>query len=158
MVDPGSGSAVIREYRPADLPLLEEMYATFEPRGGSKGLPPVREEKARRWLAHLGAHAHSLVAFPDCRETRVAGHVILAARGEADAELALFVHQDFRNRGVGSALTRAAIRASRALGYKRLWLTVSPDNRPAIGVYQKCGFIMIPGRCFPDHEMELRLE
>jgi ribosomal protein S18 acetylase RimI-like enzyme len=145
---------VIREFRPEDLPRLAEMYRTFEPRGAAKGLPPVRDEKASRWLGHVSAKASALVALVG---ERVAGHVILAEGEARDAEMALFVHQDFRNRGLGAALTRAALEYARAQGYSRLWLTVSPDNRAALRVYQKCGFRMIPQRSSPDHEMEFWL-
>ncbi len=145
--------AVIRELEPGDLPALAEMYRTFEPRGRAKGLPPVREEKASRWLEHLASTAGGLMAVEG---GRIAGHVILAEqRGEA--EVALFVHQDFRNRGLGGELIRAAVDLARRRGYSRLWLTVSPDNPAALRVYARCGFRAIPEKWFPDHEMELWL-
>jgi ribosomal protein S18 acetylase RimI-like enzyme len=152
-------AVTIREYRPEDLPKLLAMYGTFEPRGAARGLPPVREEKTQRWLRHLGARASSLIAVEldgEGRE-RVAGHVILAEGDDNDAELALFVHQDYRRRGLGTDLTRAAIEHARRQGRARLWLTVAPENAAAIQVYRKAGFHMQPGKWFPDHEMELWL-
>lgn len=148
----------IREYRPDDRPKLEAMYATFEPRGEAKGLPPVRDEKARRWLSHLGEHAWGLVAFSDSAESGIVGHAILAPYPGGEAELALFVHQDFRNRGIGQALARAAVDALRSRGGRRVWLTVSPSNRAAVRLYERCGFRFVPGRQPRDYEMELRLE
>jgi GNAT superfamily N-acetyltransferase len=153
-----SGVIRIREYRAADRPKLESMYGTFEPRGAAEGLPPVRTEKAFRWLVHLGEHTHSLVAFSDSAETQIAGHVILAPGVDGEVELALFVHQDFRGRGVGLALARAAVEAARRRGYRRIWLTVSPGNKPALRVYENCGFRVTPGRSSRDGEMELRLD
>jgi len=153
MQAPGS-EAVIREFRPEDLPKLAEMYRTFEPRGAAKGLPPVRDDKASRWLDYLSSKAGGLVALVG---ERMAGHVILAEGEGREAEMALFVHQDFRNQGLGAALTRAAQEHARARGYTRLWLTVSPDNPAAVRVYRKCGFRIIPEKWFPDHEMEFWL-
>ena len=159
----GCGAVQIREYRPADRQKLESMYATFEPRGQAKGLPPVRDEKARRWLESLGEHAWSLIAFPGPGESEIVGHAILAPApcGGApcgEAELALFVHQDFRNRGIGQALARAAVATAHRRGVRRVWLAVSPSNRAAVRVYEKCGFRFVPGRQSGDCDMELRLE
>ncbi len=89
---------------------------------------------------------------------RISGHAVLAESARGVAELALFVHQDFRGRGVGTALVEAAVAGARQHGFRRLWLTVSTENRPALRVYEKCGFRVIPGGSSTDHEMELRLE
>ncbi len=134
------------------------MYATFEPKGAAKGLPPVRDEKVRRWLGHLHEHTHSLLVFSDCAEEQVAGHAILAPDGSDRAELALFVHQDFRGHGVGFSLAQAAVQTARHLGLCRVWLTVSPDNKAALRVYEKCGFCATRGSGPHDQEMELRLD
>jgi RimJ/RimL family protein N-acetyltransferase len=150
-----SSGASIRDYRPQDFEALMAMYRTFEPRGAARGLPPLREEKAERWLTHLGARAKNLVAMGS-RGT-AAGHVVLAEGDNNDAELALFVHQDYRGQGLGTRLAEAAVALARKFGYTRLWLSVAPDNLAAIRVYEKAGFHMIQAKWFPDHEMELWL-
>jgi GNAT superfamily N-acetyltransferase len=51
------------------------------------------------------------------------------------------VHDDFRQRGIGTALLAAVVEvADRWLGLKRLQLTVYADNEPAIRLYRKFGF------------------
>lgn len=148
---------LIRQYTPEDRKALDEMYRRFEPRGAGKGLPPIRQEKTERWLNHIGANAQNLIALSTTEPGRVAGHAILAEGDDRDVELALFVHQDYRERGIGTMLIRASIEAARQKGYKRLWATCSPDNSAIIHMCRKCGFRFLPGKWFPDHELELWL-
>lgn len=49
----------------------------------------------------------------------------------------MFVREEFRNRGVGSALLAAAVRIADERGYVRLVL--SPSER-AVPFYQRAGF------------------
>ncbi len=56
------------------------------------------------------------------------------------------VHDDFQNRGVGSALMAAMIElADNWLGLRRIELEVYADNAAAIHLYEKFGFV-IEGR------------
>lgn len=128
--------------RVADLPALETMYSTFEPLGFAKGLPPPPGEKTSRWLAYLVEHSKSLVAEID---GSIAGHVIVADSGEGEAEVAVFVHQKHRRRGLGQALTAAAVDDARRRGFRRLWATASPGNEAAIRMVRACGFRVVSG-------------
>lgn len=147
----GAPTFDIRSYQPDDAPALEAMYQDFEPRGSAMGLPPIREERTHDWLDHLGASARSLIALSG---GRIAGHAILADSREDEAELAVFVHQDYRGVGLGTALSQAAVEQARKLGYRRLWAAGSADNVPAIRMVMKCGFRR---RMTPGDEMELDL-
>jgi GNAT superfamily N-acetyltransferase len=154
---PSPGAPFIRQYRREDRPKLEAMYRGFEPKGAAEGLPPVRDEKIQRWLDYLDGQAHSLVAFAGESEERISGHVILAGGEDGDLELALFVHQDFRGQGLGLALAQAAVREARRLGARRIWLTVTTENRAALRIYERCGFRALPGKWLMELEMELLL-
>ncbi len=53
------------------------------------------------------------------------------------------VHDDFQNRGVGSALMAAMIElADNWLGLRRIELEVYADNAAAIHLYEKFGFVI----------------
>lgn len=55
--------------------------------------------------------------------------------------LGMFVHESARCRGAGRALLQAALAAARARpGVFLLTLTVTEGNRPAIALYEACGF------------------
>ncbi|MCW5977970.1 MAG: GNAT family N-acetyltransferase [Bryobacteraceae bacterium] len=141
----------VRAYEAGDAPGLFSMYQGFEPRGSAMGLPPMRAERTHDWLEHLGSSAHNLIALVN---DRIIGHAILAKSDTDVAELAVFVRQEYRRRGVGTALSRAAAAQARTLGYRRLWAAGSADNAPAIRMVMKCGFHRASGAA---GEMELDL-
>jgi ribosomal protein S18 acetylase RimI-like enzyme len=55
--------------------------------------------------------------------------------------VALTVLEAYRRKGIGEALLRALLRgAAEAGSLREVWLSVRPDNAPALGLYEKCGF------------------
>lgn len=58
------------------------------------------------------------------------------------ANIALSVHDDYVDRGIGTALMQAMVEcADRHLGLRRLELTVYADNARAIALYRKFDFV-----------------
>jgi diaminopimelate decarboxylase len=98
----------------------------------------ARRRFRRSWT---GKHAHLLAL----RGSRVVGHLTIQrdddpATGHV-ATLAIAVAPDERRRGVGSALMAAAVGWARAVGVDKLMLSVYPDNRAAIALYRRFGFV-----------------
>jgi ribosomal protein S18 acetylase RimI-like enzyme len=58
--------------------------------------------------------------------------------------VALTVTADYRGQGLGEALLRALLRAASQSGPRQVWLSVRPDNLPAIRLYEKLGFVSEP--------------
>jgi len=52
----------------------------------------------------------------------------------------IFVTEPFRRQGVGLAMMHYLLSLSRRLAMRITVLEVSPDNQPAIALYQRCGF------------------
>ena len=147
---------MVRRYDPADRAALEAMYMDFEPKRAAQGLPPDSPERLRAWLDRVLARGIHLVVEVG---GRVRGHVMLIPMEGATTELANFLHQSIRNRGIGTALNRLAAEIAREAGYRRLWLSVEPSNRPAIRSYQNAGFRQLPGSLWaPEIDMALDLE
>lgn len=57
------------------------------------------------------------------------------------AELGVSIEKDFWHLGIGSALTKASIECATKAGFRQLELEVVGDNRNAIALYQKMGFV-----------------
>lgn len=57
------------------------------------------------------------------------------------ASLGMSVDEDWRGRGLGSALLAEAFRWARWAGIEKLALTVYPHNQRAINLYKKFGFV-----------------
>ncbi|MEJ2723910.1 MAG: GNAT family N-acetyltransferase [Deltaproteobacteria bacterium] len=121
-----------------DLSCLMGMYHRFSPKPASQGLPPADLETCQRWLSDLIQIGENLLAW---HEQDVVGHAVLIpdVRGTS-GEYVIFVHQDYRNRGIGTALTQAILDKARDLGFQSVWLTVAITNFIAIKLYVKLGF------------------
>lgn len=71
-------------------------------------------------------------------------------RGRDDASslgvVALTVLEAYRRKGIGEALMRALLRGAAGNDLSQVWLSVRPDNTPAIRLYDKLGFVPATGR------------
>jgi ribosomal protein S18 acetylase RimI-like enzyme len=63
----------------------------------------------------------------------------LASVDDETPQLGIALLPEFQRKGYGRALMQAALEAARKAGYKRVSLTVHPQN-PAIRLYESCGF------------------
>jgi diamine N-acetyltransferase len=151
LVDKEGHPFVVRRLTAADRPALEAMYLSFEPKRGAQGLPP---EPARlpSWLDHVLRDGHH---FGVDVHRQLLGHVMLLPIGEGRVELANFLHQSIRNRGIGTHINSIALDQARAEGFTSVWLCVEPFNRAAVRSYEKAGFRRLPGSLWqPEIEME----
>jgi RimJ/RimL family protein N-acetyltransferase len=145
------------QIRPAahdDADAILRMYDEFEPKESAHGLPPLNPERRRSLVCRILEHSLSIIA-----ETggAVVGHgVLIDIEPGTCAELALVIHQDYQNRGMGSSMVPLLVSIARSCGYARIWLTVEPGNRKMIRVCQKCGFQFV-GPADSELEMELLL-
>lgn len=109
------------------------MYETFEPRPASLGLPP--RVHLDEWLDRI-ASSPNFLAYSD---DKLVGHAILCPDGKT-AEVAVFVHQDYRNRGIGRRLIESAISEARKKGMQSLWGMTELDNVPMLRLAKAVGF------------------
>jgi ribosomal protein S18 acetylase RimI-like enzyme len=117
----------------------------------------IREE-IESWMAHLDYG--SLLPVVAIAEDRVTGKPRIAAlatlgfqSGESRkhrAEFDVIVHDDYQDRGLGTALTRHMLDVAREKGLKKVFLKTNTDNERAIHVYEKLGF-KIEGRLIMEH-------
>jgi L-amino acid N-acyltransferase YncA len=128
----------IRPLEEEDRPALQRMYESFEPKRVAQGLPPAHPHQIARWLdGVLAGGSHLLVLAED---GEVLGHGMLLPYAPGAAELANFLHQSIRDRGIGTTLNRALLDLARVQRLSSVWLSVEPSNRRAIRSYEKVGF------------------
>jgi GNAT superfamily N-acetyltransferase len=114
------------------------MYHRFSPKPASQGLPPADLENCKRWLNDLIRIGENILAWD---EQEVIAHAALIPDVQGGSgEYVIFVHQDYRNRGIGTALTQAILDEARTLGFQSVWLTVAVTNAIAVRLYVKLGF------------------
>ncbi len=145
----------VRPYQARDRHALEQFYAEFEPKRSAQGLPPGDAESISRWLANATSRGIHMITELG---TTIVGHVMLMPiEDRPDAvELASFLHQAVRNRGLGTMLNRMGLELARRACHRYVWLSVEPSNRGAIRSYEKAGFRRIPGSLWA-HEMEMEV-
>ncbi len=121
-----------------DLSSLLAMYSTFSPRPASQGLPPQDVEICADWVKGLLATGVNLIA---CKGKVVIGHAALLPDKKGEhAEFVIFVHQSFRNLGIGTQLGRVCLERAKQTGYLSVWLTVALSNFIAIKLYKNLCF------------------
>lgn len=137
---------LVRAYLPEDRDHLQRFYEAFEPKRRAQGLPPHTPDRIATWLSDvLDAGLHFIVYLGD----DVVGHALVVETGRPGVgEYAIFLREDIRGRGLGTALNRLIVDESKAARMKGLWLTVEPHNRAAIRSYEKAGFHFVPGTIF----------
>src|SRR5215469_4531562 len=128
----------IRPLTLTDREILRVMYRTFEPLGGAQGLPPRVEEARQAWIDRVLQQKFNIGAFSASGD--LAGHSFLALSDAGDAELAIFVHQQSRQRGVGMALLKAVVKSAEQLGLRRIRAETRYDNIAKLHLLKRCGF------------------
>jgi L-amino acid N-acyltransferase YncA len=123
----------LRRATSADRSALMAMYDDFEPKGACMGLPPRREPQ--RWLDELAPYPNFVVMDGE----RIVAHAALCPEGET-GEVAVFVHQDYRTRGLGKKLLCELIAEARVIGLKRVWGMTEWDNVPMLRLAHSLGF------------------
>ena len=114
------------------------MYNVFLPKPASQGLPPPEPETCRRWVSSLLEIAVNHLAW---QENKVVGHAALIKDPMGPSgEFVIFVHQDHRNLGIGTELTRLTMERAKNMEWKSVWLTVAVTNFIAVKLYRKLGF------------------
>jgi RimJ/RimL family protein N-acetyltransferase len=76
-------------------------------------------------------------------EGKVVGGASIHPKSDKHAHIAsygVFIHKDYRNLGLGTALTKELIEIAKKMELEILQLSVYSTNKRAINVYQKCGF------------------
>lgn len=111
------------------------MAAVAAERDGIATEPPVDiDERAALFARSAGG---SVVAVTG---GQIIGMLHVEGSRHGFGELGMLVRRDWRGRGVGSALMRAAIDWARGHGLHKLCLEVFAHNAAAIAAYRKAGY------------------
>ena len=130
----------IRQYRPADKEQLVSMYAQLSEDSLRWGMPPYNRERIDRFTADP---EHKIIVVAQDKD-RIVGHMQIGiatnARFRGIGELFIYLHQDFQNVGLGTAMMREGLGQARARKLHRVELSVVAENQRGIRSYEKVGF------------------
>jgi L-amino acid N-acyltransferase YncA len=135
---------IIRDAVESDLPFIVEIYnatvptrmvtAELEPTTVEARLPWFREHSPEQypfWVAELEARVIGWLDFKKFQSRA-------AYRGTA--EISVYVHKEFRRRGVGQRLLEEAIARAPSLGITALVGLIFGHNGPSLKLFQRLGF------------------
>jgi RimJ/RimL family protein N-acetyltransferase len=148
--------ALLRPFNESDAEKLFEMYCRFEPKGEFQGLPPRTAPQINKWLSQLreqGFHQF-VIEVGDC----IGGHAVLCpSPRKTDAELVIFLHQDYRGYGWGRKLLLGTLNfGCKKLELTRVWVFVMGSNPAALDLFESVGFH--PGRGGDPLAWEIEME
>jgi len=101
---------------------------------------PTKDE-IRAILEKEGTEEISLVATPVGNENEIVAQIrCILLNPPTNAELAIAVHDDWQNRGLGTALVQAIVRLAIQAGVERIVGVVGLSNDRMVHVFKKLGF------------------
>jgi L-amino acid N-acyltransferase YncA len=124
----------IRQASDADRSAILGMYADFDRAGLSVGMPPATD--IVDWLDGLATSPN----FVAVEEDRVVGHGFLRPE-DGTGEVAIYVHQSARGRGVGRRLLTTIIEEARHHHLNRIWGITEAANAPMLRLARSLGFV-----------------
>src|SRR2546425_8460210 len=103
--------------------------------------PPDEQEVAQRIEKTLAAHPWLVCKYQD----RVVGYAYASSHRERAAyqwsvDVSVYVHPDFRRRGVGQALYNSLIQIVTAQGYYNAYAGITLPNAGSVGLHESVGF------------------
>lgn len=127
----------IRPFEREDFGALVSMYKSFEPKRVAQGIPPPDVPRIAHWLDRLEQKSQALLAWEGAK---VVAHTILCPMPSGSAEFTIFVHQDYREEGLGTVLSRHTLAWALNMGFTHAYLTTETSNFRALRLFRKLGF------------------
>jgi len=118
--------------------ILLRMYRSFEPLGLALSLPPIKEAGRAHWIDHALRQAVNCGAFSGAGD--LVGHSFLALLGMGEAEIALFVRQEYRRLGIGANLIRTILQWAARERVRRITGVIPAQDAAAERLLKRCGF------------------
>ncbi len=135
----------IRGFEMQDWEDVAHLFLSPKCRWGTMQMPYLSRDDIKHKLENPPPRLHRLVAVlqDENRVVGMSGVHRFKNRRRHVAELGMFVHDDYQDQGIGSKLMEAIIDLSdNWFDLKRLELQVYVDNKRAIHLYEKYGFVI----------------
>jgi RimJ/RimL family protein N-acetyltransferase len=142
----------VRPYDDEHFEALVDFYDRYPERHRSMSLPPLVRSQIEPWVERLVDRGRNLLVFAG---DRLVGHVAYSPRDAEEAELVIFVDEQFHNRGIGTELIRQAIAYATVDEMDSILLHVDSGNERAVHVYESIGFELVD---MDDQTLKMRLE
>ncbi len=138
----GGSKYVVRPAARGDvLPLLDLLEAVASEGRWIGTEAPVDRVARRRQISETVEGGERAARFVADAGGALVGNLWIDLRTYGVGDLGMLVAQEWRRRGVGSALMEAGLAWTRAAGAHKLVLQAWPHNLGALALYRKFGFV-----------------
>jgi len=133
---------LVRTFQLIDKKGLISFYASLSEDVLRWALPPYGPERIEGWVRNLDQN----IIIVAVQQKRLVGNLTIfqtpSPRMKGIGELIIYLHQDFLNVGLGSYMMRYSLNMARQKGLRRLSLGVVAENKNAVHIYEKVGFVV----------------
>jgi len=119
---------------------LFQMFSSMSDKALEWSGAPYTTEVIQRWVNNI----QNLIPLIAVDGTKIIGYAAIYKlqhpRRKGVGDLHIYLHQDFQNVGLGSALMEKLLQLARKEKMHKIELSVIADNKTAIHLYKKFGF------------------
>jgi RimJ/RimL family protein N-acetyltransferase len=129
----------VRPLEMSDKAAVVDFYVGLSPDVLRWALPPYDRVRVERFFGS----PEQLMGVVGVVDNKVVGHLHIfrfVSRMSHVGELIIYIHQEYLNVGLGSAMMKEGIRVAKARELRRIQLSVIEGNEAAIRLYEKLGF------------------
>lgn len=128
---------IVRPLTVEDKDGLFQMFSSMSDKALKWSMAPYTMEVIERWMSNL----KNLIVLVAEWNNRIVDYAMiykfLHPRRRGVGDLALYVHQDFHNVGLGTAMLKKLLQLAQKEGMHKIELYVVEDNIVAIHLYKK---------------------
>ena len=129
----------VRPLEMSDRDAVVVFYTSLSPDILRWALPPYDRVRVERFFGS----PEQLIGVVGVVDDKVVGHLHIfrfVSRMSHVGELIIYLHQDYVNVGLGSAIMKEGLEVAGARGLRSIQLSVIEGNEDAIRLYEKLGF------------------
>jgi RimJ/RimL family protein N-acetyltransferase len=130
----------IRPVTPDDKGGLFALFSSMSEEALRWSMAPYTLDRIQRWIESLP----NLIFIAAMHGSRIVGQATVNKfthpRRRGVAEFGIYLHQDYHNVGLGTAMTKILLRQAGEQGIHKVNLETVADNEPARHLFRKLGF------------------
>ena len=123
-----------------DKEALFQMFSSMSSEALKWSMAPYTMEVIQRWINNI----KNLIPLVAEYNNRIVGYASIYKfqhpRRKGIGDLAIYLHQDFHNVGLGTAMMKKLLQLAKEHKMHKLELYVVEDNKAAVALYKKFGF------------------
>ncbi len=131
---------LLRFRRIDDTNKLFQMFSSMSEKSLEWSMAPYTIDVIERWIQDTP----NLIPIVSEYQEKIVGQAVIHKYPHQNkkgiGELSIYVHDDFQNIGLGTALTKKILELAKKEKMHRIELGVVAENEIALHLYEKCGF------------------